>query len=418
MNTFYHNTRHKQKGAMTLLVVVLILIAMTIGSFGMVSTTRLETSMTLNDQRNREAFQSAQSGIDFFLGHMGSNTINQTALCNPDNWVVNIGNTTEDFLLNFTGPNGGAFDFDPDVQSEECLGLPFEIITRANIWSRGFSADGEAVRTLSSEIDLTTAWNYSTQAAKEPFVDDPTGAPLVSRRGNVSVGGNSDIGFCATADCKSLVTSDSSNSPLVDRDANLITHDVNGVLSISRTEGEGRFADSTFTGSEDVASLSPDEFFATYVGNGVTKSEFISSTNTQTINGIGAGASGSSEIDKSRNQIFVNGDIKLTGGKQEIGSQENPVIMVVTGDVEISGNATIWGTLYVVDGNVSGTFRLMGRLVSENGINLTGNNAIYTDSANRVVPNDSDFDPDDSLASSDGNRSAFVRIGSWREIQN
>ena len=420
MNTTNLKTLHSQKGAITLLVTVLILIAMTIGSFGMLNTTRLETSMTLNDQRNREALHAAQAGIDFFLAHIGSDSINQEALCNPDNWIVSETNTGQpDFLLSFTGPVASAFNFNPTTQSEECNGIPFEITTKASIWSRGFSRDGEAVRTLSSDIDLSVAWNYSTQSARGGLIG-LGGSPLVVRTGDIGVGGNMDIGLCNTSDCGALTASNSSGNEAVIRDENLITYGSDGSLTVDRSGPGERFGDSSFTASEEIQAMDANEFFATYAGDGITKTEFINSENTQELDGIGAGKKGADTL-TTGNQFYIDGDVTINSNV-EIGTQENPVIIVISSDsqVRFNGNVTIWGTVYLENGDLTanGTFRVMGRLISENSLNVSGNGnfAVYSDNSSQVVPRD--FDPDESIASTDGERSAFVRIGSWREITN
>ena len=59
--------RGRQRGAVTLVITMLILVAVALGMYSMVGTTSIESRMTANDKRGRQAMQAAQAGIDYLL---------------------------------------------------------------------------------------------------------------------------------------------------------------------------------------------------------------------------------------------------------------------------------------------------------------------------------------------------------------
>ena len=52
--------RGRQGGAVTLVITMLILVAVALGVYSMVGTTSIESRMTANDKRGRQAMQAAQ----------------------------------------------------------------------------------------------------------------------------------------------------------------------------------------------------------------------------------------------------------------------------------------------------------------------------------------------------------------------
>jgi len=200
-------SKHRQKGAVVLVITILIMLAMTIGSFAMVQSTSLESRMSANDQRTRQAMQAAQAGIDFVLANLAVVEVDRNFLCSP------VEHAEFGFQLNFTGPELSD-PLDPDsemilvfnnaAQQAACENLPFEIITKTSIWSRGFSDDLESVRTLVSTIDMTTPWefNYTTRTIS----GGGGNAPVVAK-GNVHFQGTPEAALCVTMqECIALAT--------------------------------------------------------------------------------------------------------------------------------------------------------------------------------------------------------------------
>ena len=418
-NDKYQQLLTKQNGAVTLLITVLIMIAMTIGSIGMLSSTRMETNMTINDQNNREALQAAQAGIDFYMAHMASTLVYDDdfvdTLCDPDNWNTQLDPSAAqlEFLFNFNGPSNGLLDFDQSTQAELCRSTPHAIITTSEIWVRGFSRDGTSTRVLSSQIDLSTAWNHSTPSTR----GTPGGGnePLAMCNGDLQMPSDaSDIGFCSGSGCTAIpTTGNQQGNENVSYDGTLVN------LSSTATFSQGS---SRFQGkiSQSDDPITNEQCFDQFVGENISREEFMSLATKITPT---QGQGGTSSIPAGQTQFFVDGDLRLNAGSV-IGTPTNPVILMVRGDARVNGHATVWGTIYFLaneDGStpqrtMNGTFNVRGRVVSETDLNISGNAAIYSDTESQATP--IDYDPSTSLDLESLQRSANVRIGSWREVFN
>lgn len=75
---------------------------------------------------------------------------------------------------------------------------------------------------------------------------------------------------------------------------------------------------------------------------------------------------------------WVDGDLALHGG--EIGSPDNPVILIVDGDLTVNGNTTIHGMIYASRcSKLNGTSAIYGALVVEGDCTLLGNFTLVKD---------------------------------------
>lgn len=66
----------KQRGAVTLLVVLILLIGMTMLSLTTLRTGMVEQQITGNDMRAREAFEGSEAGIEYGLAYLTNNSGN------------------------------------------------------------------------------------------------------------------------------------------------------------------------------------------------------------------------------------------------------------------------------------------------------------------------------------------------------
>lgn len=399
-----HNFRrisppHKQKGAVTLFITALIVLAMTIGSFSMVRTSNMESRMNQNDQRARQALQAAQAGVDYVVAGLASPTINRDFLCSNQT-LASYG-----FLLSYTGPDAnGAIDFDPISQKAECESLPFAVLTQTPVWSRGFSDDRESSRTILSTIDLTSAWNFN--ASREPVASGGGGGAIIAR-GNVTLGGTSQANTCLTfAQCVDAGV-DGNQAKIFNAPSDTVIT-AGGSIDLSNRASAliGNAPNTVVTDSSISASaMSNDVFFETFVSDGESKTDFKAGS-TQSLD----------DVDLSVNtNIWHEGDLTLNA--KEIGTPQQPVTLVVTGKLTISGNSKIWGTVYVTDAEFSaGNNKIMGQLISEGNVNMTGTAAVYAYDGFKGGGQGSGTNFEQS--SYQTQRTSSTRIGSWREIVN
>ncbi|MFP5483081.1 MAG: hypothetical protein ACLGGW_07360, partial [Gammaproteobacteria bacterium] len=223
-------------------------------------------------------------------------------------------------------------------------------------------------------------------------------------RGNVDFQGTAETSKCNIT----------GNAPLCSdlaRPGN-VSGNIDGTLvraggTIVRGSNAIPMTDTNFSGGDtSLSTMSTDDFFTTYAGNGTTtKSQFISSAYTYQ---TGPNANNSAN---NNPLIYVNGDLSLNGGT--IGSQDNPVVLFVNGNIDLKGNVIIWGTIYMTGTSFSsGTSKVFGAFLGEQNVSMTGNGAIYYNSS---VSRPATIDPDRTLSTIQ-TREANVRMNGWKEL--
>lgn len=381
------SSARRQRGAVTLVITLLILVAVALGIYAQVGTTSMEARMAANDKRARQAMQNAQAGIDYLLAGLQGGTLDRTYLCAD------------------AATTKAAHGFTLDFGGTACSDLPFEIITKLDrVRSWGYSADGEAVRVIESTIDLTSSWNWGASAASLP---GGGGNAAIVLKGSAQVGGNADAANCnltggAAKDLCTTIGTSNGNQPGI----------VDGIVvragdSIS-TQGKAATQLDGHTTANDAAlkAMSTDQLFQDYASGGMSKDEF----KTKAYNYNAA----SGQTNYGSNQlIYVSGNMELKGNTT-IGTPSKPVILFVDGNLTIKGTADIWGVVYVKSADFSvGNTKILGGLVSEGNVDMTGTAAVYHNPGLR--PDASTVDPATLLANQTGKVST-IRVGSWREL--
>lgn len=372
--------RGRQGGAVTLVITMLILVAVALGVYSMVGTTSIESRMSANEKRGRQALQSAQAGIDYLLAGLKGTTLDRTYLCSTTT------KATHNFVLDF-GPT-------------PCNQIPFEIITKLEkVRSFGYSPEGDAVRVIESTIDLTSTWNWGMSAASLPNAGGL--APVVTRN-NVDFQGTPEVANCNLTGsaplCSSLATPGNKSgiiSGTLVRAGGSITEGGNVPM------GQENYAAS----DSNLANMGSEQLFQDFASGGMSQADFKAKAYNYN-QSSGVPNSGNNQL------IYVPGDLTFNNG--ELGSPTKPVILFVDGNLQLKGNVVIWGVVYSKSADFSvGTNKIMGSLISEGAINMKGNAAVYYNADLR--PNPTTVDPATLLANQSG-KTTTVRVGSWREI--
>jgi hypothetical protein len=384
----------KQRGVSALIVTLLILAAIAIGTYGQFASTALEARMTGNDLQGRKAAQSAQAGVDFLLAGLQAGKT-ASYICDQTKW--------------------DQYRFELDFGDVACAAFPFEIITKIErVRSYGYSSpkqasgkrDGGAVRVYEVTVDLTTSWNYISSAATVTGV----GTGPIKAKGNVSFGGTPEAAECnltGAQTCSSLAGSGNVTGIIT---PGKILVDAGGSISES---GSVPMDSSNYNeGNASLQNMSTDQFFTQFAGNGLNKSQFGSRAFQYTPPTSGSGQVDADSVSTSNQLIQVNGDLTLRNGT--LGSPERPVVLYVNGSLNLAGNVNIWGVVYATNAEFSaGTNKIFGSLLSEQGVDMKGNAAVYYNAGLRPDPNT--VDPASLLAEQVGKKST-VRVGSWREL--
>jgi hypothetical protein len=384
-------SRSRQKGALTLVITLIVLLAMSIGSYALINTTTLESRMTSNDVKGRQAMQAAQSGIDFLIAGLSTVSPDREYLCNEDTY--------------------GKYRFRLEFGSgEDCDEVPFEIVTRLDkVRSIGYSEDGQSVRIIESTIDLTTPWNFGAPAGVAP--GGPGAGPIVSAK-NVFFQGTPEAALCdlggtGGTQCTDLARSGNQSGII---EGTLVR--AGGTISSGGNIPMG--SENLVQNDTSISSLTADQLFSAYAGAGLTREQFKDATTTYKLSSTGGKLDPDQITTDARTSqnIYVDGGLTLRNGV--LGSPERPVVLYVNGDLNLAGNVIIWGVVYATNADFStGTNKIMGSLVSENNVSMNGNAAVYYNA--NLRPDPASVDPD-TLVATGSEKLTSVRIGSWREL--
>lgn len=404
----------RQRGAVTLIISFIILVAMALGIYSVVNTTLLETRMTANDSKGRQAMQNAQAGIDFFLAALESGNPDPLVICNTD--------TKGDFGFELS------FGFEPDgVTPIPCDSIPFAIATKFdNVRSTGYSSDFESVRIIESTIDLSIKFSYSS--APPPPPSGVGGGAFLRSGGLFEAGGNVFVGRCGTGGSLSCddVAKKGGGQPLAQYE-----NDPNDVLIVSgdavRPGGSANFSAGNFIASDPDTQTSRDNgtFFQDYVspafdldGRGSTLTDYatLASDPTSRVYNYSNSSGFDGALASGKTYIYVDATTTplVLGSNVTLGSATEPIVLVVNGPLVMNGGATVWGTVYADTVDLgAGTATVIGSLFAENDITGKGGLQVADNIDARVV--NSEPDPSRIIANAQ-DRISTVRIGSWREI--
>lgn len=384
-------TRRREQGLATILISIVLLAAITVMVIFAAQTAVLDQRMSANEMRMKQASGAAQSGIETAMAQLNSGQ----------------GLPGEPLARNFDDPGESRSQFrvaflDPESEIDPCPEDPAD-----------FSGNS-AVSTLETLL-FSCGWSDDLSARKgivvlmraSPSLGNPPTNPLTSLGGvttngaarvfnyfnnltiwtaqSTGVSGNPGTTYVRdqsvnppsdmTAVTDNLSQPNINDYYLQTTDASLVGPDViDGDLSLRSLEARGG-----------------DAFFENFLGT--TRDDYqaqsISVDNADDLDGMSGQAI-----------WFDTENAELSGGT--IGSREEPVVLVVSGDLRVTGNVDIYGVVYVAgDLRGSGTFNNFGSSIIE-GETLIGGNPSFI------------FDPDIAFAAGNVGVRGIV-TGTWRD---
>lgn len=318
-----------------LLTVTLLLISTMLILFSaQYSTLRLKISSNLSG--NQQAFEAAQAGIEAAIPYFQSNYSAIIAQQSGGFLQPYQNSSTQNVAL----ANNSSYSF---VFSNSTANN-FQLIT---ITSTGTNADGTSTRILSQQI-----YPYSSGAVPSDSIQTQANMTLKD---------------------SSIVTNTQTNSNIrtggtitIQNSAQTVTN--TGVSSTASTQGPDISSNDSLFASE-----SANSFFQNYFGVSSSTLQSIanytytnnSDTNYNLLNGV-VGAI-----------IWINqiNNLATINGSTTIGSLASPVILVVNGNFTLSGFATVYGVVFVLnptsDTRITSSASINGALASTDDIRLS-----------------------------------------------
>lgn len=364
------NLFRKQQGAATLIITIIALFTITMivlfaGNFGI-----MQQKTTTNLYNNNQAYEAAEAGLEFAIPYLQKNQT--TILANKSGGHLSPpysdSNTT-----NVTLANSSKYSIvysNPTANNYNLI----------KITVTGTSADGSATRVISQLVQY--GGNLGTV---------PT-SPVVSQ-GTVNLGGNSSI------------VNKENNSTIVSGTG------VSLAGSSSTTTATGGSTPNNMGGditqnSTALNSQTPSDLFASYFGvsssvfkNNVTN-YYSNSANTNYSSLLNGMAGNTIWIDQTAGNATINGTVT-------IGTAANPVIIIVNGNLYLSGSATIYGLVYEMGGttltDVLGNVAIEGSLITSGTLSVTGSTTLtYNSTVLNVLKNSNGY---------------FAKVpGSWKDF--
>ncbi|WP_415902248.1 PilX N-terminal domain-containing pilus assembly protein [Neptuniibacter sp. QD29_5] len=365
-NNQLENRRAQQQGAATL-VLALVMVVIVLGvSFFTSETVITEKKIVANEYRAKQAFHAAQAGVDYAIAYT------RAGLDQDNDTVLDLSVSGATIGL------GGGVEFTAllsDASSDADMSL-------IQIDSVGRSDDGLITRSISVLV------------GRVPLVPNPPDLPIVARgyvdaTGNLNVfNGFTNLNIWAGDDITSWGSADTyirdpdwtgfsgdTWDGTVDDLSRHLTATGNEIDDIEYIQSttKNTTGPDVIDGDTNMANTTGDEFVENFFGR--TLDELVLSAGlSMTGNELKDAAASTVE-----GQLIHLSDAKLTGGT--IGSSDNPVILVVDGDLSISGSPDVYGLIIArnVD-KVVGTVDIFGGIVSETDLDMgSGTANIYYD---------------------------------------
>ncbi|WP_415899415.1 PilX N-terminal domain-containing pilus assembly protein [Neptuniibacter sp. QD48_11] len=366
INNHIDNRIGRQKGAATL-VLALVMVVIVLGvSFFTSETVITEKKIVANEYRAKQAFHAAQAGIDYAIAYsrVGVDQDNNSVL------DLSVSGATVSW-----GDGVGFTVLLSDASSDADMSL-------IQIDSVGRSDDGLINRSISVLI------------GELPLLPNPPDLPIVAR-GYVNVSGNMNVfnGFTnlniwAGDDITSWGSADTyirdpdwtgfsgdtwdGTVDDLSRHLTATGNDIDDIEYIQSTTKNTTGPD-VIDGDTNMANVTADEFTQNFFGR--TLDELVASASLS-MTGNELRDADASDIE---GQLIHLNDARLTGGT--IGSSANPVILVVDGDLRMSGGPDVYGLIIArnVD-RVNGTVDIFGGIVSEGELDMGNGTAnVYYD---------------------------------------
>lgn len=406
---------HSQRGMATLLISLVVLTTITFTLIYSARTVLMEQNITANDLRGRQAFEAAEAGQEAAVAYLMTSGGRDK---DGDGFIVTDSSETDEFLFDTdsdgtndsntaTLPNGSRVTVtmtEADVSSGNIFYVATEITTEG--WSDDGTAHRRIVHTYSYVSPLPNVpenpvlTRGTIVVGGSATIINPEGHSTIWSGGPVDLGGNNTT---KTEIADPSQTSDGSNTskyPDCLGSTSLDPENCNPA-AVQCPCATFRSSDRATPGldiveqDDSLANLSSDEFFLNFFGT--TMADYKNTRVTLTTTGANSGSDAPTGVNLATDEIvWVDGDASwsnvtvgcsVAGASNASGMYCNgdiqPSIVIVDGNLKVSGNITFWGLLYVT-GEVSGSGSTDIRgamMISDPNGNTTGSLRIFYNSA-------------------------------------
>lgn len=339
--------RHKQKGAAVLLTSVILMAIITLVVLFSANFSRTQQKITSNQYKNSQAYMAAEAGLEFAIPYLQTNR--STILANPNGGYIqpysdsNTQNVTladnAKYTITYTNPIANNYNL-------------------IKVTSTGQSDDGTATRTVSQLVQ------FGSLLATTP-------SSSLTTKGSIAMSGSSQV-----INTETNANIQSGAGTTIQGSAHTTTN--SGTSSTS-----GGLQGDVQQNVSSLANISSTDLFANYFG--VSPTTFKNNVNLYYSNSSDANYNSSlNGVTGKTIWIEQTGGDAVISSTTTIGSASAPVILIINGNLRLSGNPVIYGLVYVIGGtstDVLGSTQIIGGLVTTGNLSLAGNTQITFNSS-------------------------------------
>jgi hypothetical protein len=359
--------RARQRGVLTLVVSLAILMLSTMVTFSVTKAILMEQKISNNEMRSKQAFEAAEAGMLAAMDYIDDGpdrvapwgTIDPVFDTNADNIGDSASTTVGTGTVTVT-----ATDISADLD-----------MTSVRIVAVGYSDDRSATRTITQTV-----------VTINPLPNAPAN-PVVTR-GSITIGGSATVhneeGFSTiwTGGDVDLGSNNGTHTEVPDMDdpGYPACMDVPGTCELTDSSNRNLASIDVIENDTSLGALTADQFFMNFFGVSPTtyRASMVTIDTTP-------GAFNTATDLAQYEVIWVDGDtdiqgstigctVSVTGSGECATANQRPCIVIIDGDVSFTGTPQIYGILYVT-GNLelSGNVTVHGAVVSAgNADNSTG----------------------------------------------
>lgn len=377
MNTKPLTSPARQRGMVSLLISLVLLVGITVVVLVTAHTTAKEQRLSANDMRAKAAFETTQAGLDVALSYFNSDG----GMDQDDDGTADTLTATKVTLNGSDGNAVGSYQVafcdqatDPDTLDCDSVNActPPSDLDQALVFACGWSDDETAVQRMVQTVE------------RRPAISDPPTNPL-SSRGGVNVSGSATVtnyfNNLTIWTGQSIDNIGNSGKTYI-RDPDIATPSQDTVPPDPPTTctDDGTYictTDKNTTGPDVIAndtsisSLTTERYFENYFD--ATPSQYREYQTTMEVNDNDASLPDVSSLDGvTREVIWVEDDADFASNTT-IGTRDDPVVLIVNGDASAAGTVEVNGFMYVLgDMSGSGNFQVNGSMIVDGTVGGTG----------------------------------------------
>lgn len=332
----------RERGAATLVMSLVLMMLSTIIVIFAANYSQMQSKSVANMQRQQQAFEAARAGMEYGINYLENNSSN--IFNNPVNGFIRP--YTDSNITNVTLANNSRFT----VTYSNPVAYNYNLIS---ISCTGTSDDGSASKTVSQLVEEGSL-----------LLNIPT-RPIIAK-GAITLSESAQIfNLIAARTLQTGSTISINNSAF--------TFTPSGVSSTS-----GGLGADVEQNNSTLSGISSGDLFASYFGLSPT----MVANNSSTRLSNNSDTDYSSQLNGLRgttiwiNQTAGTASIK---GSATIGSSSNPVLLIISGNTNISESAVIYGMVYVDNPlavQVSGSAMIIGGIVATGALNVLGSGRV------------------------------------------